>query len=82
MTLERLKVTHFLMVGAEYDPAAEAVAQVDHGGAAAKTDHVGKRSSKGDDQDLRHTHTHARSLHMILVHHGTVEVQTVLRCIS
>lgn len=40
------------MVGSEYDPAAEAVAQVDHGGAAAEPDHVRERRSQGDDQDL------------------------------
>ena len=40
------------MVGSEDDPPAEAVAQVDDGGAADEPDHVGERGPQSQDEDL------------------------------
>lgn len=53
ITLIHEHSTHLLMVGSQHNPAAEAVAEVDHGGAAAKSNDIGERSSQCDDQDLR-----------------------------
>lgn len=88
-----LNSTRLLVVGSEDDPAAEAVAEVDHGCTAAETDHVGERRSQGDDQDLPrgkttvqsfHKKQHcsslpsSRTLHFILA----LELQRGLHCIS
>lgn len=40
------------VVRTENDPAAEAVAQIDDGYAAAEPDHVGKCCSESDDEDI------------------------------
>lgn len=47
-----LSFIHLFVVWSQYDPATEAVAEVNDGHAEAEANHIGKRSAKCDDQDL------------------------------
>lgn len=50
-------LAHVLVMRAQNDPSAEAVAEIDHDGADGEADGVGKSSLKSEDEDLEETNT-------------------------